>query len=260
LGFVGVGSAGAAGLCAKYDSDTHTSSSVTVTLIVNSAPCQVTLVSYQSTSAGHTNEQFDTETFTTLGPHTLTVPLTCGTDNQIDLMLGTPPPNASTDLHAFAIQGPTCPTTPPTTPPTTTPPTTTPPTTTPPTTTPPTTTPPTTPGQPARAGYCDETGKFYDLLVGQDKLPPYDKLNLRPADVNPQTGAIYCAPPTVTTLATAPVATPPVTTAPPVKAGVAGVKKTVVKKVVRHPVVKKVVKRNSILKAKVKGAKLPFTK
>lgn len=37
-------------------------------------------------------------------------------------------------------------------------------------------------GQENRQGYCDPvTGQFYDLVVGQDKVPPYDALNLVPA-------------------------------------------------------------------------------
>jgi hypothetical protein len=77
-------------------------------------------------------------------------------------------------------------------------------------------TPPVTPTPPvylpARAGYCDAAGKFYDLEAGQDALPPFDVLHLRPADVNAATGALYCA--EATPVAPAPV-TPPVV-APPV--------------------------------------------
>jgi hypothetical protein len=62
-------------------------------------------------------------------------------------------------------------------------------------TTPPTG-PPTGPPPPPRTGYCDESGTFWNLIVGQDTQPPYDQMHLRPADVNPQTGAEYCAPPT----------------------------------------------------------------
>jgi hypothetical protein len=47
----------------------------------------------------------------------------------------------------------------------------------------------------SRAGYCDTTGKFWNLIAGQDTVEPYARMHLRPADVNPQTGAIYCAPP-----------------------------------------------------------------
>ena len=47
---------------------------------------------------------------------------------------------------------------------------------------------------PSREIYCDPlTGQTYDLEVGQDKLPPYDKLNLVPATVDPLTGAKSCA-------------------------------------------------------------------
>jgi hypothetical protein len=95
----------AAGLCALYTSETHSSSSVTVTFHVNTAGCQVTLTSYQSTINGRTNEKFASGVFG-VGDQTLTVPLTCGTDNQVDLFLGPVPPpypDASTDLQALSI-------------------------------------------------------------------------------------------------------------------------------------------------------------
>src|SRR4051794_27616600 len=76
---VTIAPARAAGICATYVSDTRTSSSVTVTFDVNSAGCVVSLVSYQSLSTGHQNEQYATGTFG-VGTHTLTVPVTCGTD------------------------------------------------------------------------------------------------------------------------------------------------------------------------------------
>lgn len=98
--------AGAAGLCAHFTGFTNTSTSVTVTFDVFSPGCVVTLTSYQSTINGPVNQKFSSGTF---GPPSgsLTVPLTCGTDNQIDLFLGTAPPDASTDLHAFALT-PSC--------------------------------------------------------------------------------------------------------------------------------------------------------
>jgi hypothetical protein len=49
--------------------------------------------------------------------------------------------------------------------------------------------------QPSRTGYCDASGKFWNLIVGQNSQPPYSSMHLRPADVNPQTGALYCAQP-----------------------------------------------------------------
>jgi Ice-binding-like len=66
---------------------------------------------------------------------------------------------------------------------------------------------------PARALYCDATGKTYDLVAGEDKQPPYDALNLVPAYVNPVTGSQSCDFPAV---ATTPAATTTTTvTAPP---------------------------------------------
>jgi hypothetical protein len=69
--------------------------------------------------------------------------------------------------------------------------------------------------EPSRAIYCDANGTAYDLVVGQDKLPPYDKLGLVPAYVDPVTGSESCsfplAPPTVAAPAppTVTPATPP---------------------------------------------------
>jgi type VI secretion system secreted protein VgrG len=73
---------------------------------------------------------------------------------------------------------------------------------------------------PGRALYCDASGKTYDLVAGEDKLPPYDALNLVPAYVDPVTGSQSCnfptavvtTPATTTTTATAPPTPPPVTT------------------------------------------------
>ena len=69
---------------------------------------------------------------------------------------------------------------------------------------------PTPPSAPNRALYCDASGKTYDLVVGEDKLPPYAGLGLVPAYVNPVTGSESCNFPTVT----APTPTPPPTPAP----------------------------------------------
>jgi hypothetical protein len=70
---------------------------------------------------------------------------------------------------------------------------------------------------PSREIYCDPvTGQTYNLEVGQDKLPPYDKLNLVPATVDPVTGAKSCAAPAAavtTTTATATATTPTTSTA-----------------------------------------------
>jgi len=60
-------------------------------------------------------------------------------------------------------------------------------------------------------GYCDSSGKFWSLTVEQTTEPPYNTMGLRPANVNPQTGILYCAQPTPMQ------ATPPTTAPPPVK-------------------------------------------
>ena len=77
--------------------------------------------------------------------------------------------------------------------------------------------PPPPPSQPDRALYCSPSGQSYDLVKGQDKLPPYDALNLVPATVDPVTGSESCSvastvstPATTTTTATTPP--PPATT------------------------------------------------
>jgi len=76
---------------------------------------------------------------------------------------------------------------------------------------------------PGRALYCAPNGQAYDLVAGEDKLPPYDALNLVPAYVNPVTGSVSCTfPQVVTTTAPATTTTPaattptPTTPAPPV--------------------------------------------
>jgi hypothetical protein len=71
---------------------------------------------------------------------------------------------------------------------------------------------------PGRALYCAPNGQAYDLVVGEDKLPPYDTLNLVPAYVDPVTGSESCTfPQVVTTTAPATTTTPAATTpAPPV--------------------------------------------
>jgi hypothetical protein len=65
---------------------------------------------------------------------------------------------------------------------------------------------------PSRELYCDASGQSYNLVVGQDKQPPYDTLGLVPAYVDPVTGAKSCAFPAAA--ATTPVATTTTTTTP----------------------------------------------
>jgi hypothetical protein len=57
----------------------------------------------------------------------------------------------------------------------------------------------------SRALYCDPAGRAFDLLLGEDKLPPYDKLGLVDAYVDPVTGSKSCSFPVA---ATPPVVTP----------------------------------------------------
>lgn len=47
-------------------------------------------------------------------------------------------------------------------------------------------------GGPNRAGFCDRSGRFYNLIPGQENEAPWSSLGLRPADVTAG-GAIYCA-------------------------------------------------------------------
>ncbi len=67
---------------------------------------------------------------------------------------------------------------------------------------------PTPPSAPNRALYCDASGKTYDLVVGEDKLPPYAGLGLVPAYVDPVTGSESCNFPTVTAPTPTPLPTP----------------------------------------------------
>lgn len=55
------------------------------------------------------------------------------------------------------------------------------------------------PQPPGRAIYCAPNGQTYDLVAGENKLPPYDALNLVPAAVDPVTGSESCSPQVVTT-------------------------------------------------------------
>ena len=70
----------------------------------------------------------------------------------------------------------------------------------------------------SREIYCDPiTGQTYNLIVGQDKQPPYDQLNLVPATVDPVTGAKSCSVPaaaTVTATTTTATTTTTTTTTP----------------------------------------------
>lgn len=65
------------------------------------------------------------------------------------------------------------------------------------------------PGPPNRALYCDPAGKAYDLVVGQDKLPPYAGLGLVPAYADPVTGSESCNFPTVAAPTPTPAPVPP---------------------------------------------------
>jgi type VI secretion system secreted protein VgrG len=49
---------------------------------------------------------------------------------------------------------------------------------------------------PSRALYCDSAGTSYNLIVGQDKTPPYAALGLVPAYTDPITGSKSCTFPT----------------------------------------------------------------
>ena len=66
------------------------------------------------------------------------------------------------------------------------------------------------PPNPDRQIYCDPSGKAYDLISGEDKLPPYNTLGLVPAYVDPVTGSKSCNFPAATT----PTPTTPTTTTP----------------------------------------------
>ena len=71
------------------------------------------------------------------------------------------------------------------------------------------------PPNPDRQIYCDPSGKAYDLISGEDKLPPYNTLGLVPAYVDPVTGSKSCNFPAATTpTPTTPTTTTPTTTTP----------------------------------------------
>jgi hypothetical protein len=103
----------AAGLCAFPTSSgggpiTVSGTTATATFDVVSVPCTVNLVSYQSQTGG-TRVPIDSvaQTYTATGHYTLQVHLLCGTDNQIELFVGSPPPSAGTDIGAFSVT-PSC--------------------------------------------------------------------------------------------------------------------------------------------------------
>ena len=68
-----------------------------------------------------------------------------------------------------------------------------------------------TPSSPDRQLYCAPSGKAYDLVAGEDKLPPYNTLGLVPAYIDPVTGSASCNFPAA---ATAPTPTTPTSTTP----------------------------------------------
>ena len=75
---------------------------------------------------------------------------------------------------------------------------------------------PNPPQPPPREIYCSPAGVAYDLEAGQDKLPPYDKLGLIPAYVDPVTGSKSCTFPAAapTPVVPTPVAPTPVVPTP----------------------------------------------
>jgi hypothetical protein len=71
------------------------------------------------------------------------------------------------------------------------------------------------PQPPPREIYCSPTGVAYDLVAGQDKLPPYLALNLIPAYVDPVTGSKSCTfPAAIIPVVPTPVAPTPVIPTP----------------------------------------------
>ena len=76
-------------------------------------------------------------------------------------------------------------------------------------------TPATAPQPPPREIYCAPDGVAYDLVAGQDKLPPYNLLGLIPAYVDPVTGSKSCTfPPAIIPVVPTPVAPTPVVPTP----------------------------------------------
>ena len=71
------------------------------------------------------------------------------------------------------------------------------------------------PQPPPREIYCTPAGVAYDLVAGQDKLPPYDTLGLIPAYVDPVTGSKSCTfPPAIIPVVPTPVAPTPTVPTP----------------------------------------------
>jgi len=68
---------------------------------------------------------------------------------------------------------------------------------------------------PSREIYCDPSGKAYDLVIGQNLLPPYNTLGLVDAYVDPVTGAKSCNFPAVVPTPTATTPTAPTPTPTP---------------------------------------------
>jgi type VI secretion system secreted protein VgrG len=76
-------------------------------------------------------------------------------------------------------------------------------------------TPVAAPPPPPREIYCTPAGVAYDLVAGQNLLPPYNLLGLIPAYVDPVTGAKSCTFPTaIIPVVPTPVAPTPVTPTP----------------------------------------------
>ena len=111
---VGGRAADAAGLCAYPVTTsaggpiTASGTTATATFTVVSAPCTLNLISYQSLADG-TRVPVDSvsQTYSKKGTYTLQVHLDCGTDNQVDLFLGSPPPTGTNDIGAAAFT-PSC--------------------------------------------------------------------------------------------------------------------------------------------------------
>jgi hypothetical protein len=100
----------AASLCAYPVAPVFSANGTTATasFAVVSTPCTVNLISYHSLTGG-TRIPVDsvTQTFTSPGSYTLSVRLDCGTDNQVEMFLGSPPPNGDNDIGAAAFT-PSC--------------------------------------------------------------------------------------------------------------------------------------------------------
>jgi hypothetical protein len=69
-------------------------------------------------------------------------------------------------------------------------------------------------GTPDREIYCDAAGKAYDLVAGENLLPPWNALGLVLGYTDPVTGSKSCNFPAVAPTATTPTPTPPTPTPP----------------------------------------------